>query len=156
VITVHLQHAGFHNVGQTSQRAAGVCLAPLSTLTGGAIGVGFPPLPRAVGVGVTIETDVIDVRGYNVFFAMAACTGADLSFRIAHRDPTVLGFPLLLVRTIGTVTAGAGLAGLNGGFGNAVAAGGNDTFEFITLRFVNVGAAPATLDQFPGLFATVR
>jgi hypothetical protein len=68
----------------------------------------------------------------------------------------VVGFPLLTVRTIGTITAGAGLAGLTAGFGNAVAAGGFDVFNFITLRFVNIGGVGATLTTFPGLWGTVR
>lgn len=142
--------------GLSSQRMSA---AFFNDSQGAAGQIGFAalqPLPKTLTPSQTLDTEVINVTGFNTFMVFLDALTNAISFR-TNIISVVDGVTVLTTRTIGTAPAGGGLTILNFGFGNTGALGGADVFILISLRFVNTsGAGNAVINQFPGLWGQVR
>ncbi len=139
----------FAQPGQTSQRSAG-------SFFNDAADASWTPalaLPRNIGA-TTFTTDTINVAGFNAFMVLLDVTVANITFKLNHVDPRDQT-TVLFTRSLVTVVAASGFNLIPFGFGNAAASGGTDVFYFIQLAFTGA-AANATINQFPGLWGTVR
>lgn len=137
----------------TQQRLVGCGFIPNPGVAGD--GIGFT-LPLAIGVGASSDTPDILAAGFNSGMLQAACTGANVSVSLVHVDPFTGGV-LTPLRALGTLVAAGAIVILAFGVGTAgLTAGAGDTFAVVRFRFTNVGAAPATLDTFPGIWWQAR
>jgi hypothetical protein len=138
---------GFTQQGQTSQRQAAVMFNNVESFT--------PALaiPKNIGA-TTFTTDTFNVAGFNCFMALLDVTVANITFKVNHVDPRDQT-TVLFTRSIVTVAFGTGFNLITFGFGSAAASAGQDVFLYIQLAFTGAGAN-ATINQFPGLWGSVR
>jgi hypothetical protein len=81
-------------------------------------------------------------------------TVANITMKVNTIDPRDQA-TIVQTRTLGVGGAGGGYQAFGFGFGNPVASGGTDIYYFISLGFTGAGAN-ATINQFPGLWGSVR
>jgi hypothetical protein len=138
----------FNQPGQSAQRYGGLMFNDAS---------GIPELAGLLPLNIgatTLNTSVFNVAGFNTFMVALDVTVANITMKYNLIDPRDQA-TIVATRSLGVGAAGGGYQLFGFGFGNIAGSGGTDVFYFISLAFTGAGAG-ATINQFPGLWGSVR